>query len=197
MTILALLALWAVGAGAGHSLSDSVCSRNSAYALTPSVWRHQVPRWVVLAAFGVGTTAGAVLSATVLWLLSGLTAPIPDAVRYGLFAVALVAFGLRWRGWLRFPVPQNARQISQELFTRHPVRAAAQFGFELGTGVRTYVTNTLAFVPALWILLLRPSYLGAVVLSLGFGIARGVLPAAYEVRRRRSSTPTPSPSSSA
>jgi hypothetical protein len=185
VTILALLALWAVGAGAGHSLSDSVCSRNSAHALTPTVWRHQVPRWVVLTAFGVGTTVGALLSATVLWLLSGLTAPIPAGVRYGLFAAAMVAFALRWRGWLQFPVPQNARQISQELFTRHPVRAAAQFGFELGTGVRTYVTNTLAFVPVLWILLLRPTYLGAVVLSLGFGIARGVLPAAYELRRRR------------
>jgi hypothetical protein len=185
LTVLALLALWAVGAGAGHALSDSVCSRNSAHALTPSVWRHQVPRWVVLTAFGIGTTAGALMSATVLWLLSGLTAPVPAAVRYALFGAALVAFGLRWRGWLPFPVPQNARQISQELFTRHPIRAAAQFGCELGTGVRTYVTNTLAFVPALWILLLQPTYVGAVILSLGFGIARGVLPAAYEVRRRR------------
>jgi len=185
MTVLALLALWAVGAGAGHSLSDSVCSRNSAHALTPSVWRHQTPRWVVLTAFAVGTTAGALLSATVLWLLSGLTEPIPASVRIAAFALALAALALRWRGWLEFPVPQNARQISQSLFSRHPLRAAGQFGFELGTGVRTYVTSSLAFVPPLWILLLRPSYLGAVALSLGFGVARGLLPVAYEVRRRQ------------
>jgi hypothetical protein len=185
VTILMALALMAVGAGAGQSLADSVCSKNSAFALTPTVWRHTVPRWVVLSAFAVGTTLGALLSATVLWLSSGLLAPIPAPVRYALFGLALLAFVLRWRGWISFPVPENRRQIPQDLFTRHPVRAAGQFGFELGTGVRTYVTSTIAYVPVLWILLLQPPYLGAVALSLGFGFARGVLPAAYEVRRRR------------
>lgn len=126
------------------------------------------------------------MSATVLWLLSGLTEPIPAPVRYALFGLAVLALLLRWRGWLRFPVPQNARQIPQDVFARHPAKAALRFGFELGTGVRTYLPSSLPYLGVLIILLLRPPYLGALAIGLGFGLARGVLPTVYELRRRRS-----------
>ncbi len=126
------------------------------------------------------------MSASVLWLLSGLTEPLPAVARYVLFGVGVLALLLRWRGVVDFPVPQNARQIPQEVFAQHPARAAVRFGFELGTGVRTYLPSSLPYVPALAILLLRPPWLGAVALGLGFGVARGALPAWYELRRRRS-----------
>jgi hypothetical protein len=118
-------------------------------------------------------------------LLSGLTEPIPAPVRYALFGLAIGALLLRRLGWLRFPVPQNARQIPQDVFAQHPTKAAARFGFELGTGVRTYLPSSLPYLGVLIILLLRPPYLGALAIGLGFGLARGLVPVAYEIRRRR------------
>jgi len=96
----------------------------------------------------------------------------------------VVALVLRSREVLAFPLPQAARQIPREVFDRHPLSSASRFGFALGTGVRTYLVSPVPYVPALAILLLGPPLIGALALGLGFGLSRGLVPAARAIRPR-------------
>jgi hypothetical protein len=125
---------------------------------------------VVLGVFSAGLLLGALLSATVLWLLSGLLTPVPAGWRQGLLVLAAVAAVARDAGWLRLPLPQNARQIPQQVLQRHLVRGTLQFGFELGTGVRTYVSSSAPYVLVLAVLLTGGP---ATALAIGCGFAAG------------------------
>lgn len=127
--------------------------------------------------FTCGLLAGGVLSAGVLWLASGLITPLPAGVRQGLIvAVALLA-ALRDAGRLPLRLPQNARQIPQDVLRRHLARGAMQFGFELGTGVRTYVSASAPYAIAVAVLLSGGSYGPALAAGLGFGAGRALTPA--------------------
>jgi hypothetical protein len=124
----------------------------------------------VLGVLAAGLLLGALLSATVLWLLSGLLTPVPAGVRQGLLVAVALAAVARDAGWLRVPLPQNARQIPQQVLRRHLLRGTLQFGFELGTGVRTYVSSSAPYVLALAVLV---SGAPGVALALGCGFAAG------------------------
>lgn len=125
----------------------------------------------------LGLLAGGVLTATVLWLLSGLAAPIPAAGRdAAVLAVAALAV-LRDAGLLRIPLPQNARQVPQEVLHRSWRRGALTFGFELGTGVRTFLPASAPYVLAAALLLGAPGLATAVLpAGLGFGAGRALAP---------------------
>ncbi|MEU9203419.1 hypothetical protein [Streptomyces sp. NPDC048332] len=126
--------------------------------------------------FTCGLLAGGLLSAGVLWLVSGLFTPLPAGVRQGLIvAVALLA-ALRDAGRLSLRLPQNARQIPQDVLRRHLARGALQFGFELGTGVRTYVSASAPYAIAVAVLLSGGSYAPALAAGLGFGAGRALTP---------------------
>ena len=119
---------------------------------------------------------GGVCTASALWLLSGLVSPIPDPVRYAVVVVSGAVFALRDARVLRFWMPQNARQVPQDVMQRHLLRGSLQFGFELGTGVRTYVSANAAYVVALAVLLSGTDYWPALLVGLGFGVGRAVTP---------------------
>lgn len=107
-----------------------------------------------------------------LWLPSGLAAPIPADWRHGLIvAVALLGL-LRETGAVRFWLPQNSRQISREVLRR----SALQFGFELGTGVRTYLSSTAPYVVAVALVLAAPDLWIALLTGAGFGLGRAATP---------------------
>jgi len=89
---------------------------------------------------------------------------------------AAVLGALRDTGRLRIPLPQNARQIPQHVLQRHLVRGTLQFGFELGTGVRTYVSASAPYVMAVAVLLSAGSYPAALATGLGFGVGRALTP---------------------
>lgn len=126
--------------------------------------------------FTGGLLSGGVLTAGVLWLLSGLFTPLPAGVRQGLIvAVALLA-ALRDAGRLTLRLPQNARQIPQDVLRRHLARGALQFGFELGTGVRTYVSASAPYAMVVAVLLSGGSYAPALAAGLGFGAGRALTP---------------------
>ncbi|GAA4919644.1 hypothetical protein GCM10023223_45200 [Stackebrandtia albiflava] len=126
--------------------------------------------------FTAGLIAGGIVTATALWLVSGLTEPIPvEWRRWVVVAVAAVAV-LRDAGVLRFPLPQNARQIPQDVIQRHLLRGSLQFGFELGTGVRTYVSASLPYVVAVALLLTGVGYPAALLAGAGFGLGRAATP---------------------
>ncbi len=124
--------------------------------------------------FSVGLLLGGVVSALALFLLSGLGSFVPLTWRHFVVLAVAVVGALRDAGVVRFWLPQNTRQVPQDVLQRHLWRGSLQFGFELGTGVRTYVSATAPYVVALALLLSSPSVWVAVATGLGFGIGRAV-----------------------
>jgi hypothetical protein len=137
-------------------------------------WRASVRQSHVLAVFSSGLLLGGTLTATVLWLLSGLGAPLPKAVRIGAILAVAVLGVVREAGWIRIPLPQNARQIPQDVLQRRARLGALQFGFELGTGVRTYVSASAPYVVAAGLLLSHQGPVATILTGTGFGIGRAV-----------------------
>jgi hypothetical protein len=112
----------------------------------------------------------------VLGLLSGLSAPLPQSWRYATVpGVALLGL-LRELGVVRIRLPQNARQIPQDVLRRDLRRGALQFGFELGTGVRTYVSASAPYVLAVAVFLAGQRLPVALLAGLGFGVGRALTP---------------------
>jgi hypothetical protein len=124
----------------------------------------------------VGLLAGGLLSGVVLGALSGLSAPVPLSWRYpAIVAVALLGV-LREAGVVTIPLPQNSRQVPRDVLRRNPPRGALRFGFELGTGVRTYVSATAPYVLAVAVLLGGQRLEVAALAGLGFGAGRAATP---------------------
>ena len=122
--------------------------------------------------FALGALCGAMCTLFALWLLSGLSAPLSLRVRVlALLAIATIAVA-RDRGWVQITLPQAARQIPREVLQRGPVRGAFQFGFELGTCVRTFMTGSAPYVLAAAVLLLRPDPALIVMAAAGVAVGR-------------------------
>ena len=126
--------------------------------------------------FFVGAVLGSLTAVVPLWLVSGLTHPIPSDVRGSMLMIVALLTLLRDWEILRFRLPENRRQVPQTVFAKGRSRAALQFGFEMGTGVRTYVTATSPYLLASYLLLTSPSMVVALTAGVGFGFARGILP---------------------
>lgn len=137
-------------------------------------WRAPVRQGEVLAVFTSGLLLGGMLSAAVIWLLSGLSAPLPHWARASAVLAAAAAGVAREFGLIRLPLPQNARQIPPDVLQTHLRRGTLQFGFELGTGVRTYVPATAPYVLALALLLARGGLPLAVLTGAAFGAGRAL-----------------------
>lgn len=89
---------------------------------------------------------------------------------YGVVTIVHVAGG---SGLL----PQRRRQISREVLTGGGPRfGPLRFGFELGTGIRTYLPTGLPYVAVAMVCLLVPSWWLAVIGAGGFGVGRALLP---------------------
>jgi hypothetical protein len=129
---------------------------------------------VLLAVFTLGLVLGGTLSAAVIWLLSGLGAPLPSYGRTAaIVAVALLGLA-RELGLVRIPLPQNARQIPQDVLQRRLRLGTLQFGFELGTGVRTYVSASSPYVLALGLALSHQPALATLAVGAAFGLGRAL-----------------------
>lgn len=88
-------------------------------------------------------------------------------------AVVLVA----WLGRLRpslIRLPQNRRLVPQYVPSMGPVWGAAQFGFEMGTGVRTFVTAASPYILVAWLAFFAMPWTMLLLGALGFGIGRGI-----------------------
>lgn len=127
-------------------------------------------------AFVVGTMVGGLTSAAFLVIASGLLSWVPEFVRTGaLVVVVLVLVGHEADRW-HLDLPENRRQIPQEVFRRRNYWAGAlQFGFELGTGVRTFVPNVAPYALAMGIILVPPPVGVALVAGVLFGVGRSIV----------------------
>lgn len=138
------------------------------------------PSPAVAGGYLTGAILGASLTAAVLLVLSGFASPLSDTASGVILLVAVGLLTARSLGWVRFPLPQNERQIEREAFQRRPGMAAFRFAFQLGTSVRTYVTTVAPYAAALLLVLAAPSDLGpavgaAALLALGFGVGRSTI----------------------
>lgn len=149
---------------------------------------HRHARPAVAGSYTGGAIAGALLSATVLIVLNGLLSPLPVAVRATVAVCAVALLLLRAVGLLCLDLPQRRVQIPRETFGMQPTRSAFRFAFELGTGVRTYITASAPYGLAAVVVLCLPADLGGAVLAsaaaaLGYGLGRSVVVATQALRR--------------
>ena len=111
-----------------------------------------------------------------LGVVSGLFAPVPPDWRHATVVVVALLGLLREAGAVRIRLPQNTRQVPQDVLQRDLLRGALQFGFELGTGVRTFVSASAPYVLAVAVLLAGQRLQVAVLAGLGFGVGRAATP---------------------
>jgi hypothetical protein len=146
-----------------------------------------MPQWIVLCAFTFGLVSGGILTALGLWVLSGIVFVLPIGLRGAILFVAVLAGTHREWGFSSFPLPENKRLVPQSVFQHRPIRAATQFGLELGTGMRTYLPSAMPYVVAVAILTHAASFAPAVLAGVGFGVGRAVMPWLRFAARRRAS----------
>lgn len=149
--------------------------------------RHAGP--AVAGNYLLGAMSGAIVTGAGLLVLGGLASPLPAGLRAGLALCLLVLLGLRVLGILCLDLPQRQVQIPRETFNQAPQRSALRFAFELGTGVRTYITTTSPYALAVALVLCAPTTLGSAALSaalgaIGYGLGRSLVIASQTVLRR-------------
>lgn len=125
--------------------------------------------------FGAGLLLGAVVVAFVGGVLGALPqALLPAPARWVLFAVAALPVLGREVGWWRFRVPENARLVPEDV--QHLREwGALQFGFEMGTGMRTYSPSALPHLALLAVVLVVP-FPVAFAVAAGFAAGRLAMP---------------------
>jgi hypothetical protein len=123
--------------------------------------------------------AGLLLGAGLVVFTAGAVGALPQALlpapaRSAAFTLVAAPLVLREVGLLRFSVPQNARLVPVEV---QDLRrwGALQFGFEMGTGMRTYSPSGLPHVVLAAVLLVVPLP-AAFALAAGFALGRLAMP---------------------
>ena len=141
---------------------------------------HRHASGAVAAHFLLGSLLGAATTSFGLTIVAGLISPVPHGARAATAVVGLGILILRELRVVEFALPENRRQIPRETFNRRPARAAFRFAFELGTGVRTYVTTSAPYALAL-VLVLAPrdgtvdALTGAGAVAVGYGLGRSLV----------------------
>jgi hypothetical protein len=130
----------------------------------------------IIAAYLAGTCSGALLTAAMAWMLSGFTEPLHPYLRAGLLGIGAVFIWMCKQGPLSQVValPETHHQIPAEVFGGSLVRGAYRFGFELGTGVRTYVPSPAPYILILVMVLARLTLANALLVGFGFGLGRAI-----------------------
>ncbi|HEX4902843.1 MAG TPA: hypothetical protein VFV42_08545 [Acidimicrobiales bacterium] len=129
-------------------------------------------------AFALGAALGGAATGVVVGAVGLLAAGwVPDAARLGVVALVALA-GAAFERTGR-PLPSVPRQVDEDWL--HEYRGwvyGAGFGFQLGTGVLTYITTAAVYV-ALAATLLAGHLLASVAIMGTFGLVRGlsILPA--------------------
>ncbi|MDP4506848.1 hypothetical protein [Nonomuraea turcica] len=89
-------------------------------------------------------------------------------------AVFALAVSAREFGVLRFWLPENKRLVPEHVTRHGPFFGPLQFGFEMGTGMRTYVPSGLPHLLALCVVLLASPW-AALGAGLGFAAGRSLM----------------------
>lgn len=142
-----------------------------------------------ISGFIVGLFLGAMATALGLVLAGSLIrVPLPPLVASSIVAVAALVLLLREFGVVSFPLIQNARLVPQ-FVTGIPFWGPAQFGMEMGTGMRTYSPTGLPHIMALAIVFLA-SWPEALAAGAGFALARAVMVLSFAATREKAEADT-------
>jgi hypothetical protein len=99
---------------------------------------------------------------------------LPPGVRAGV-TVAVAVFVLAGEcGLHRVLLPHRRAQVPSAVISAGAAAGALQFGFEMGSGVRTHMPSNLPYLP-LVVVLLTGTWVGAVLAGLGFGLGRATM----------------------
>ncbi|MGH3917042.1 MAG: hypothetical protein ACRDTC_27065 [Pseudonocardiaceae bacterium] len=125
--------------------------------------------------FTVGLVLGGITIATLAVALGSLVRPvIPSDMRAGLVLVVGLFVLAGECGLHRVTLPHRRAQVPSKVIGAGPDVGALQFGFEMGTGVRTHMPSNLPYLPLIAVLLVSNA-LAALLAGLGFGLGRGAM----------------------
>lgn len=125
--------------------------------------------------FSLGLVLGALFAGVITGALGGLASIVPEPVRLwplALAAAVILAFELAGRP---LSLPQNRRLVPQDVIPQSEFSGPLQFGFEMGTGVRTFTPTALPHLLVLTLVLaggVGPGLLAGI----GFGLGRVLMP---------------------
>ena len=132
----------------------------------------------------IGLFLGAAATALAIVIVGSLLrAPLPPVTRQVVVALVAVVLIVREFGLITFPIPQNARLVSQ-FVTRVPFWGALQFGAEMGTGMRTFSPTGLPHVIVAAILLLA-AWPAALLAGVGFALGRALMVVSFVLAQRQ------------
>lgn len=100
-----------------------------------------------------------------------VAAILPQALAVGVWLLAAAVISAAELMGKRLPLPQNARAVPQQIITSGEYSGPLQFGFEMGTGVRTFMPSGVPHIVAIG-LVLTGSPLVGLVAGIGFGLGR-------------------------
>lgn len=123
--------------------------------------------------------SGLLIGSTVVVFVAGILAALPQEfvpapARWSVFgALALAVLGREFGLW-SFRVPENARLVPENV-AHLGEWGALQFGFEMGTGMRTYSPSALPHLTLVAVFLVIP-FAPAFALAAGFAAGRLAMP---------------------
>lgn len=129
----------------------------------------------MLRLFGLGLLLGGELVALVTGVLGAIAQQlVPRAVLLVVFGVTAAVVAVREFGLVSVRPPQRRRLVPERVGSLGEM-GALQFGFELGTGMRTYSPSALPHL-AVIALLTVVSLPGALIVGAGFALGRLAMP---------------------
>ena len=126
-------------------------------------------------AFAGGCLFGAIASGLVVAGVAQL-ASVPSELGFPVAVVVAVAVAAGDLGVVAIPVPGMRRQVPQTVFHRGLSRGAFQFGVEMGTGMRTYMTTRAPVGLVVLMIIVNPGFWIVMAAAVSFGFARAVVP---------------------
>ena len=132
------------------------------------MWRGRVPR----EAFALGLLLGGLVTGLLLTLLSAFLGLLPRPVGIAVVGAVLLLSVTQALGLHDVRLPHRAQIVPQEqVLGQASETGALQFGFEMGTGMRTHMPSNLPYVALGCALILGPWWAGLVA-GVCFALAR-------------------------
>lgn len=126
--------------------------------------------------FLAGAGLGGLTSGVILVIIGLFVPAIGSPLAAGVIAALTMAAMARDLGIIRLHLPQNGRQVRQSVIGMPAVTGSLMFGFELGTGMRTFVTGAAPYVLVIAIVVAADRPTDALLAGAAYGVGRGLLP---------------------
>lgn len=127
--------------------------------------------------FVVGLLGGGALSGIIVGSLGEVLSFSPRGPRLAVLIAILAPILLFELIGKPLRLPQNARAVPQTVINGPWVSAPLQFGFEMGTGVRTFMPSSLPHA-LVALVALTGGLAQGIAAGVGFAIARAIVPVA-------------------